>query len=315
MATKGSELDPAPLAAEPMIFGWRVACDRPLPLLPPWAGWDASDPISVTFGPVDSPPGAPLIQAGGTEIHRDGLIVIRHPDGPRLSIDQGRAIRIEAGHLNDAELHTWLFNVAAPVLCHQRGRPPLHGAVIGVGGRAVVLAGAGGQGKSTTLWAMLGRGHELLSDDLAVIDLETLTARPAFPAVKLWSGSAPDARDDSGLRSLRGKDKFFHPRPDRFRATPAPLALVIGLTRDPLATRPTAKTIAPPRAAASLHRHVWGRGFARALDRDRAAFTLATTIAGAVPHVALRRPDDLTALDGLCALIEDLVANAGTRSP
>lgn len=50
----------------------------------------------------------------------------------------------------------------------------LHAAALVHGGRAYVLAGDSGHGKSTTAWGLLHHGFGYLSDELAPIDLATL---------------------------------------------------------------------------------------------------------------------------------------------
>ena len=44
----------------------------------------------------------------------------------------------------------------------------------------MLLAGASGNGKSTTAWALLHRGFQYLSDELAPLDLSAMTVH-AFP--------------------------------------------------------------------------------------------------------------------------------------
>ena len=56
----------------------------------------------------------------------------------------------------------------------------LHAAALEWQGRAVLLAGASGNGKSTTAWALLHRGFRYLSDELGPLDLGTMTVHP-FP--------------------------------------------------------------------------------------------------------------------------------------
>jgi hypothetical protein len=63
------------------------------------------------------------------------------------------------------------------VIALQRGRPDLlflHAAALTHNGRAYVLAGDSGQGKSTAAWGLLHHGFSYLSDELAPIDLATL---------------------------------------------------------------------------------------------------------------------------------------------
>jgi hypothetical protein len=56
----------------------------------------------------------------------------------------------------------------------------LHAAALEHGGRAWLLAGDSGNGKSTTTWGLLHHGFGYLSDELSAIDLSTLKVR-AYP--------------------------------------------------------------------------------------------------------------------------------------
>lgn len=63
----------------------------------------------------------------------------------------------------------------------QKLRPDLyfvHGAVLEFRGKALMLVGASGSGKSTTTWALLHHGFRYLSDELAPVDLTTLEVYP-----------------------------------------------------------------------------------------------------------------------------------------
>ena len=65
----------------------------------------------------------------------------------------------------------------------QKLRPDLyflHGAVVQFGGRAFILTGPSGSGKSMTAWALLRQGFLYLSDELGPVDLRTMEVH-AYP--------------------------------------------------------------------------------------------------------------------------------------
>src|SRR5579884_948907 len=77
-----------------------------------------------------------------------------------------------------------------------RGIEPLHGTAVEVGGRALVLLGDSGYGKSTLAAAFTAAGHRLLSDDVLVITRQQKPAlgywlHPGIPRLKLL----PDSRE------------------------------------------------------------------------------------------------------------------------
>ena len=61
-------------------------------------------------------------------------------------------------------------------------RHPVHAAAIVHKGKALLLAGPGGAGKSTLAYAALRAGYHVLTDDVARIQLE--------PTVRVWGGPA-----------------------------------------------------------------------------------------------------------------------------
>ena len=72
-----------------------------------------------------------------------------------------------------------------------RGTFSFHASAVGINGKAVVLVGDSGSGKSTTAAAFAKLGYPVLSDDLVVLrdDLETFWVQPAFPMIRLWEKS------------------------------------------------------------------------------------------------------------------------------
>lgn len=74
-----------------------------------------------------------------------------------------------------------------------RARPDIlwmHGAAVASDGRAILLPGARGRGKSTLATALCARGWRFLTDDLIALEPATLQVRP-FPRV-------PEVREDPG---------------------------------------------------------------------------------------------------------------------
>jgi hypothetical protein len=61
---------------------------------------------------------------------------------------------------------------------HRTGQYGIHAAALARRGRAVILAGDGGAGKTTIALALAARGLELLSDEMAILDPATSTIHP-----------------------------------------------------------------------------------------------------------------------------------------
>lgn len=81
-----------------------------------------------------------------------------------------------------ADLGELLFWLEKDVTIALQLRQPellfLHAAALEIGGRAWLLAGDSGNGKSTTTWGLLHHGFRYLSDELSAVDLETWQVHP-----------------------------------------------------------------------------------------------------------------------------------------
>ncbi len=88
----------------------------------------------------------------------------------------------------------------------QRARPDLffvHAAALEHAGRAYLLAGDSGNGKSTTAWGLLNRGFNYLSDELSPIDVATLCVH-AYPRALSLKAPPPASQPlpPAGVRHL-----------------------------------------------------------------------------------------------------------------
>lgn len=107
--------------------------------------------------------------------------------------EEGRCIIIQP-HENaeEADIRLFLLGSAIGALIHQRGMLPMHGSSISINRKAYIFSGISGAGKSTLAAGLIGRGYELLSDDISVVSLDT-NQKPivyaGYPGVKLWADS------------------------------------------------------------------------------------------------------------------------------
>lgn len=80
-----------------------------------------------------------------------------------------------------------LMNYCFIILLYQRNMLLLHGSCIDYKGKALIISGDSGAGKSSLADEMLGRGYQLMADDIVAVDQqsENIYAYPAFPMRKL----------------------------------------------------------------------------------------------------------------------------------
>lgn len=75
-------------------------------------------------------------------------------------VKEGREIVIEPGPAAEAgDVRVFLLGSAFGALLHQRGLPPFHAGAVAMEGKAVLLAGRSGVGKSTLAAELCRRGH------------------------------------------------------------------------------------------------------------------------------------------------------------
>jgi hypothetical protein len=149
------------------------ALRRWLPSLQTTAGAEPQLRLSLELGPfpgVDVPPGAPRF--GPYRAWRDAASVFVHgPNGVGAAVDLGTG----SGHVWSADpsgcwaaLHDclrlpWFLALA------RRGVYPLHGSAVVVNGRALLIFGDSGAGKSTAAACLARGGAPLLADDTVFV--------------------------------------------------------------------------------------------------------------------------------------------------
>ena len=91
---------------------------------------------------------------------------------------------------NIAQLPAWAtaapFRVPLSWLCNRQGMQMVHGAGVAIDGRAVLLAGKGGSGKSTTALACALAGMGYLGDDYCAVDPEDRTIHMVYRSAKVF---------------------------------------------------------------------------------------------------------------------------------
>lgn len=136
-----------------------------------------------------------------------GRLVLDVPQVARYHICDGNLVEIDpCPGAVAGEVQRFLRMIPVAALYLQRGVPVLHAAVAtDPAGRAVVLAGESGSGKSVLLTALMRRGWGVLTDDLAPVMLDgeqVPVAVPTWPEVSEWRSCAAPA--DGGRSDLAG---------------------------------------------------------------------------------------------------------------
>jgi hypothetical protein len=252
----------------------------------------ACDAISPTLTVVQGrvPDGASPGEPGAVSFD-DGHAEIQLGAGARIELDRATLTVRFSTHdeLDDRSLVHPYLAVPVSIASHWLGRQTLHGGAFLRGGRAIGVLGAKGAGKSSTMGWLLQRGHDILSDDLLVLDGRTLYSGPRCVDLR------PDAAtvlggDDLGVIGAR----------HRWRLSPgsvSPSTPLGGLVYLAWADDVSVELVPPDERLHLLLKHL--------VLRPEAADALPLLDLAALPAWRLRRPQRLDVLDEAMAQLLD----------
>lgn len=124
--------------------------------------------------------GAPVVMVEGSVLRLEGAGVAGSADARR---GEGWCVVPPALASDPDRLGEEVVDPLLLFLLTRAGRVPVHAAGVGVGGTAVVLAGASGSGKSTLAHAALRAGLGVLSDDTLFVEWD--------PQLRVWGYPRP----------------------------------------------------------------------------------------------------------------------------
>jgi hypothetical protein len=129
----------------------------------------------------------------------------------------------------------------------------IHSAVLELGGRAILLVAASGNGKSITAWALLHHGFRYVSDELAPVDPRTLKVHP-YPRA-LYLKEKPPRSYPLPARVFSAAGPLYIPGedlPSGISKSPVRVAAIFFLRYDPQASEPALRPTSKAEAGARL---------------------------------------------------------------
>jgi hypothetical protein len=286
------------------LNGLKLESDFPLPAFTAWGGSpDALADIAIRRGKVPSrlerpDHVAPLFQTRGA-----GEYLLVLPGTGRFLVRSGREIAVEPETDTPAtNLSAILTGPVQAALWHQRGLLPLHASVVVIKGRAIALCGCGAAGKSTLAAILAAQDHNVIADDICVVDARSdgkVLVPPGCARLQLW----PDALAELGIapdgleRAVPDKEKYLHDCGNRIPAEPQRLAAVVLMVRHHTLPPATLERLRGTQTADVLHDCVHSRRPAVALGRAQPIFTAFARMASAgVSFWRLTVPEGLPGL-------------------
>jgi hypothetical protein len=150
----------------------------------------------------------------------------------RYLVEDGKSITIQPSPgVSDDEIRLFLQSAVLSALLLQRGLLPLHGSAVMMNGRAVILVGHSGNGKSTLAAALMERGYPFIADELCAVEVQENQPPillPGFPQLFLWADTLRKMGiDKQALATVRpGLEKYILPCSHLPDSEPFPLRRV-----------------------------------------------------------------------------------------
>lgn len=222
----------------------------------------------------------------------------------------GREILVDASDTaDDEQLAHLLEGAILGQAMRLAGVPLIHGCAVSADGKAVMLVGGSGAGKSSLSWALVQQGCRLVSDDLAAWALcdDGAMVHPVRTRLRLWPDSAAGLSVEGDVAS-----PLFPTAPEMGKlgvldpavlAPAMPLHAIYQLRRSRVAgAMPGLEAMSPTAAiaqlGANLYGHVAPARAARALE-----LAALSALASRVPVRVLTLPHGLDALPEMAALL------------
>lgn len=319
-------------------FGLRIESDLPIPGLEPLPAlppvdlniWQEVRPEWIRQLPApEGPPwragltrdenGEPIIRVWRFTRGEGKFIRVCYRSGNEFLIDQeARDIWVLTREPRSPE-HIALF-LLGPILTfvlRLRGVVCLHASAVVVDGKAIVLVGERGAGKSTLAAAFARAGYLVLADDNVplLIAGEGFTVLPAYPRVRLWAEAAAGlygpAADLPHLAPDLPKGYLDLARDGHFQRKPTALDAIYRLgARVENSDIISIQNLSAREALIILAENTFG---SLILDYDQRAaeFQFLGELAARVPLLRLVAPDDLAGLD---SVVDALARNVRSRA-
>lgn len=227
---------------------------------------------------------APLLASMAESDHAEHELVVTFADGFYATFEDGDLVATSPTVEHAVVSVLRLLNTH--VLHDSVGTIRLHAGAVARNGRALVLVGESGRGKSTLTASLVRRGWEYLSDEVAIVDTETRTVLPYAKALDLDDHAchlAGIAKPDVNLGAR--KSKVLPASLGDVGAGDAKLELIVLVDEHPDRLDPVAALV-----------QLLAGTFAPTAEDPRCLDALAR-IAEEIPVVGIRRgtPDDMVA--------------------
>ena len=236
--------------------------------------------------------------------------LLKIPEVGRFLIRAGTEILVEAAPLSSpGDVTAFLMGSALGVLFHQRRMPPLHASAIDLSDGCAAFVGLSGAGKSTLVAALAAREHQVIADDVCLLQRSEQEIRvwPSANRLRLWE----DAMKALGWygqnveRELRGYNKYLIPLPSPTNPeAPRRLRRVYQLEPAPAGNRASITRLRGATAVEVLMQNIYRLDLAEHMGRKLDAFMVCAAAAEDVPVFRFTRSLQFAALPEAIDVLE-----------
>jgi hypothetical protein len=241
------------------------------------------------------------------KVHNSKAFFYHRDAGVFLIEDGSKVIFVPVDNPSEELIRIALIETVMAMLLYQRGRLVLHGSGVNINGNGVVFVGKSGQGKSSTAGAFHRHGYEIITDDVAPINLSQKepTIAPGFPQLKLGEEIAAELGHDFATLPIlypSESKRCYRPQQD-FSLAPLALKRIYMLTDAP---EFSIEALNPSEAVFELSRNSRPTSVSHARDREH--FARCANFARNFTVYRLKRPRNLALLPQLVQIVEDHLA-------
>lgn len=249
--------------------------------------------VRIRYKPIEPPP-QHLLEEGVYHL-TEASFFLDVPDIARYRVESGQVIEVNPYAEAESEaIKLFLLGSCMGVILYQRNILPMHGSVIVVEGKGILLTGHSGAGKSTTTHHFLAAGHQFVTDDVAATHFRDGQAfvESAYGHQKLWADvldQAPELERKRVNREVNGRAKYTVSRERQFLNQSIPLGLIVELVPSEVPDV-RIESIQGLEKIRTLMRHMYRNVYFTALNKQREQFEKATELARVVQVIRLYRP-------------------------
>lgn len=224
-------------------------------------------------------------------------------------ISKGNEIIIEPAKedYSEEELASFVLGWGISFVFQQRGIPAIHSTALDVNGKAVLISGGSGAGKSTTALELIRRGYKYLTDDISMVDINNdMLVNPGFPIQKVCRDVAGSVESERLTYIDERKDKFAYYNTEEFCNEPRKLSTLFIIEK----YDGESVTVEEPKGLDKWNRvanSLFLLDAYRCLEFPLEEKQRCLQIAGKISVIVIKRPAGKDTLTEVCDLIESKV--------